>query len=288
VQMKIFDSHLHLFSKTIIENVAAKPEMCAQLHLQTLGATDHRDGEGLEGSMRAAGVAAGLALPTAGAANVAKVNSLFIEKAAERDFLYTAGTLHPEYPENGVEMEKLKSHGVRAIKLCSFSQGFVLDGPPALTMFEQIQTFNRICDHRFFVVLDTLHSAPRYFGADPAYTTTPEKLVALARKFPDIPFIGAHMGSLDAPFEEIHTHLMTCHNLYLDTSNAGHTLTADQFVSLLDRFGPKRILFGTDWPWFLHPDEVAMIDHLADKAGFSLKDKAALFYDNIAELLGLR
>ena len=33
--MKIFDSHLHLFSGTIIENVAAKEEMCAQLHLHT-------------------------------------------------------------------------------------------------------------------------------------------------------------------------------------------------------------------------------------------------------------
>ena len=33
--MKIFDSHLHLFSKMIIENVAVKEEMCAQLHLRT-------------------------------------------------------------------------------------------------------------------------------------------------------------------------------------------------------------------------------------------------------------
>ena len=153
--------------------------------------------------MKAAGVAAGLALPTAGAAGVAKVNSQFIEKAAEQDFLLTAGTLHPDYPDNREELEKLKSHGVRAIKLCSFSQGFALDGPPALTMFEQIQTFNRTCDHRFFVVLDTLYTAPLFFGADPTYTTTPEKLVALAQKFPDIPFIGAHMGSLDAPFDEI-------------------------------------------------------------------------------------
>ena len=137
--------------------------------------------------MKAAGVQAGLALPTAGAANVGKVNSQFIEKAAERDFLYTAGTLHPDYPYNLVELEKLKSHGVRAIKLCSFSQGFALDGPPALTMFDQIQTFNRHMRHRFFVVLDTLYTAQHYFGADPAHTTTPAKLVLLAQKFPGHP-----------------------------------------------------------------------------------------------------
>ena len=285
--MRIFDSHLHLFSKMIIENVAAKVEMCDQLHLRTGGAAFRRDLEGMEDSMKAAGVAGGLALPTAGAANVAKVNSQFIEKASKRDFLYTAGTLHPDYPGNRAELEKLKSHGIRAIKLCSFSQGFALDGPPALALFDQIQTFNRTRNHRFFVVLDTLYTAPRYFGADPAYATTPAKLVALARKFPHIPFIGAHMGSLDAPFEEIGSGLIPCDNLYLDTSNAAHTLTQEQFVTLLNRFGPERILFGTDWPWFLHQDEVPRIDYLADKAGFGKEDKAALFYDNAAELLGL-
>ena len=285
--MKIFDSHLHLFSRTIIENVATKEEMCTQLHLHTRGAVDRQDVEGLEESMKAAGVAAGLALPTASAATVGKINSQFIQKASERDFLHTAGTLHPDYPDNLVELEKLKSHGVRAIKLCSFSQGFALDGPPSLTMFEQIQTFNRTCGHRFFVVLDTLYSAHQYFGADRAHTTTPEKLVSLAQNFPDIPFIGAHMGSLDAPFREIQSHLIPCDNLYLDTSNAAHTLTEEQFIILLDRFGPRRILFGTDWPWFLHPDEVARIDHIADKAGFRKEDKAALFYDNIADLLNL-
>ncbi len=285
--MKIFDSHLHLFGKLIIENVAAKEEMCLQLHLNTRGAEGRRDAEGLEDSMNAAGVAAGLALPTAGSATVARVNSQFLEKVAERDFLYTAGTLHPDYPDNRGELKRLKSHGVWAIKLCSFSQGFVLDGPRALVMFDQIQTFNRTSDHRFFVVLDTLYTAPRYFGADPAYTTTPKKLVALAQNFPDIPFIGAHMGSLDAPFEEIESCLLPCGNLYLDTSNAAHTLTEEQFITLLKRFGPKRILFGTDWPWFLHPDEVPRIDYLADKAGFGKEEKAAMFYDNAAELLQL-
>ena len=285
--MKIFDSHLHLFSKLIIENVAAKKEMCTQLHLQTTGAEKRRDVEGLEKSMKAAGVTAGLALPTASAATVARVNSQFIEKAAERDFLYTAGTLHPDYADNQGELRRLKSNGVRAIKLCSFSQGFALDGPSALNMFEQIQAFNRTDDYQFFVILDTLHSAPGYFGADPAHITTPEKLVMLAKKFPDIPFVGAHMGSLDAPAEDIESHLMPRGNLYLDTSNAAYTLTKAQFITLLKRFGPERILFGTDWPWFLHSDEVPLIDYLADRAGFGKEDKAALFHDNAAELLNL-
>ncbi len=236
--------------------------------------------------MKEAGVEAGLALPTASAANVSKVNAYFMEKTAEKDFLYTAGTLHPEYSGNCGELEKLKRHGVRGIKLCSFSQGFAIDGPLAMILFDQIQAFNQEPFHRFFVVLDTLYTAPRYFGADPAHVTTPEKLAALARRFPGINFVGAHMGSLDAPFEEIQSHLIPCENLYLDTSNAAHTLTEELFIMLLKRFGPKHILFGTDWPWFLHANEIPLIDQLADKAGFSEKEKEALFYDNIVGLLG--
>lgn len=216
-----------------------------------------------------------------------RVNSLFIEKTKSIDSLFTAGTLHPDYPENGAELATLKSQGVRAIKLCSFSQGFVPDGPSALAMFDRIQDVNRNGMHTFFVVLDTLYTARQFFGTDPIYTTTPEKIVALARQFPDVNFVGAHMGGLDAPVEELESHLVPLDNLYLDTSNAVHTLTSDQFVRILKRFGPEHVLFGTDWPWFFHSNEVDLIDRLADQAGFDRGEKSALFYGNIAKLLGL-
>ncbi len=33
----------------------------------------------------------------------------------------------------------------------------------------------------------------------------------------------------------------------------------EQFIALLKRFGPERILFGTNWPWFEHEPEIARI-----------------------------
>jgi predicted TIM-barrel fold metal-dependent hydrolase len=285
--MMVFDSHLHLFNAKIIENVSRRKGLADLLDLETAGARLRLEIAPLAASMKAAGVAAGLILPTAAAAEVKRVNSFFIEKRESHDFLHTAGTLHPDFPHNRQEIDRLCLQGVRGIKLCSFSQGFVLDGPPALALFDLIDLHNRSGANRLFVVLDTFYHAHHYFGSHEAHTTKPAQIAALARRYPQTVFIGAHMGGLTAPFEQLWSELSPCDNLLLDTSNAAHTLSQEQFVALLKRFGSDHIVFGTDWPWFVHGAEIARIKELTGAAGFSAKQTAAVFYDNMAQLLAL-
>jgi predicted TIM-barrel fold metal-dependent hydrolase len=95
------------------------------------------------------------------------------------------------------------------------------------------------------------------------------------------------MGGLDAPYDELRRHLGARPNLYLDTSNAAHTLSNASFCDLVAQHGPDHILFGTDWPWFSHEQEIALIDSLLDHAGFSEEEKAMVFGTNICRLLGL-
>jgi len=73
-------------------------------------------------------------------------------------------------------------------------------------------------------------------------------------------------------------------NLYLDTSNAAHTLSTDQFIELLQRHGSDHILFGTDWPWFDHASEIPLIESLLEKAGFDWHQRAAVFRTNAEKL----
>jgi predicted TIM-barrel fold metal-dependent hydrolase len=287
-KMKIFDSHVHLFNRKVIENVSRRRGLVERLKLQTRDAADRMDIESLDRSLEATRVAGGLVLPTAGPADVARINNLFYEKISAHPFLKTAGTLHPDDPNAGQEIGKLCRNGARAVKLCSFSQGFVLDGPPALKLFDLIQHHNEECPLPFFIVLDTLYRADHWFGSHPSYNTTPEKIRTLVQRYPAINFVAAHMGGLSAPFEEIRTHLIPCANLYLDTSNAAHTLAEEEFVELLERFGPGHIIFGTDWPWFIHQTEIASIQRLTTQAGFGPEEKQAVFYENIANLLGLQ
>jgi predicted TIM-barrel fold metal-dependent hydrolase len=283
----IFDSHLHLFNEKIIDNVSNRKELVALLNLQTDGACERLGIGPLAASVKKSGVAAGLALPTAAADDVERTNTLFMEKALEVDFLHTTGTLHPDFARNAEEIDRLHRHGVKGIKLCSFSQGFVLDGPPALALFDRVEQHNRLGLGSLFVVLDTFYHAHRHFGTREAFTTTPSQIAFLARRYPHTVFIGAHMGGLAAPFDLLWQELPPFDNLFLDTSNAAHTLTQAQFVAMLKRFGPDHILFGTDWPWFTHETEIPMIEALLAAAGFNRRQKTCVMHDNMAGLLAL-
>jgi hypothetical protein len=159
--------------------------------------------------------------------------------------------------------------------------------PATMAMFAQIEAFNRNHTHHFFVVLDTFYKAAAYFGTDPRFTTDPAYIRRLVQTFPGITFVGAHMGGLTAPFEDIIRYLPAADNLYLDTSNAAHTLNETEFTRLLRIHGPDRILFGTDWPWFDPGEEIMLIKGLLDRAGYNVNDKAKVFGGNIAELMAI-
>jgi predicted TIM-barrel fold metal-dependent hydrolase len=286
--MKVFDSHVHIFNPKIIENVIRRADLTRDLRLQVADVEDRLHPEALLEQMKGAGVCGALMLPTSDARKLAEVNRSFIDTASRfRGWLYTAGTLHPDYESIESELSFLNLNSVHVIKLSSFSQKFSLRGSRTLEMFDRIESFNRTAGIPFSVLLDTLAVADRSFGSDPSHTTTPEALMGLVRRFPGIRFIGAHMGGLGAPFEISDRHLEPEPNFYLDTSNAAHTLTKDQFLVLLRRFGPRRILFGTDWPWFEHGTEVKLIDAHLNSAGFTPEDREAVFSGNIMDILGI-
>lgn len=283
----IIDSHTHIFSSKIVTGVSSKSAMVNKLNLHASFAAKRTNIPALKDDCLSSGIAACLILPTADAASVNKINTSFIGLAAASDFLFTAGTLHPLYGSNKEELVRLQEHGVRAIKLCSFSQGFPLSAPETLDLFKVIDSVNLSGNRRVSVILDTFYLAHEYFGTPGLHTTTPMLLGDIVKRYPDIDFVAAHMGGLAAPPEEIFRHLTPSKNLYLDTSNAAHTLSETDFLRLLEIHGPEHIIFGTDWPWFDHKEELSIIGRLLDLAGYNKEEKEKVFYGNIAGLLGI-
>lgn len=283
----IIDAHAHIFTSLIVENVAKKKEMAKKLCLETEEALKRIGVETLENSMKAANVEACLVLPTANAENVKKVNTTFFEIAANSKMIRTAGTLHPDYSGNKEELNRFKKLGIKAIKMCSFSQGFVLNGKKAIDLFDMIKNENRTNNCEYFIILDTFYNADIFFGTENKYNTTPKLFGEIIKSYPEIKFVGAHMAGLDAPFDKISKHLLPRDNFFLDTSNADHTLSEDEFVYLLKTHGPEHIFFGTDWPWFGYKLEIDIVAKRLDKAGFTPEQKKDVFKNNIAKLLGI-
>jgi uncharacterized protein len=283
----IIDAHAHIFNPGVIENVAQKTGMAGCLHLEVADARTRTGVDTLEASMKTAGVDACLLLPTSGPEKIHQTNSAFINTAAGSSRLYTAGTLHPDSLKNRDELGRFKPLGIRAIKMCSFSQGFPLDGERTVALFDLIREENLHNGGSLFVILDTFYNADKFFGTPAGHNTTPALLGELVRGYPGINFIGAHMGGLDAPIKEIHERLCPQDNLFLDTSNAAHTLERSDFIGLLKDHGPEHIMFGTDWPWFGYTAEINLIEGLCNETGYSAEQKAAVFGKNIAGLLGI-
>ena len=285
--MQVFDSHVHIFNPRIIENVIHRGDLIQKLSLKIENIENRLTPFSLIEQMQEADVIGALMLPTSDVDKLAEVNRSFIKTASRFPRLYAAGTLHPDYEDIEPEMLYLSRNSAHVIKLCSFSQKFSLSDPKTIEMFDQIQSFNDTAEVSFSVVLDTLTLAEQYFGTNPAHTTTPEALMKLVRRFPGIKFIGAHMGGLGAPYEVLSRCLEPEPNLYLDTSNAAYTLTKDQFIKMLHRHGSGHTLFGTDWPWFTHKNEIELLDGYMEAAGFTMSGKQSVFSKNIMNIIGI-
>lgn len=283
----IIDCHAHIYSQAIIDNVLSIEGLTGLLQLDKRAVANRNDKTTLKRDAAEAGVQACLLLPVAPKNGVSETNDQFLDMIEGEADLFTAGAIHPSTPKLDEELEKLGAHGVRALKLSSFTQKFDLDSEENRRLFNKIKTLNIQKNRHFFVILDTFYQANLFFNATKEWVTTPEKLGRLVAQFPEIDFVAAHMGGLAAPFHEIERYLAPGSNLYLDTSNAAHILSRKEFIRLMNIHGPDRILFGTDWPWFGHKDEVAFIQGLLKEAGYTRQEQSKIFSGNIARLLNL-
>jgi len=283
----IFDGHTHLFHPKVISNVKKRKNMVGKLRLKTNGAEDRVGLAPLKDALRENGISGCFILPTALAKEVSDINESFYRTVETSELLYTAGTLHPGFAGNRVELDKFKKRGIKGIKLCSFSQRFALNNHETFDLFDLIREFNIGKNSEFFVILDTLYCADKFFGSHPEHNTTPQLLGELVKSFSEINFIAAHMGGLAAPFKEICTNLVPMDNLFLDTSNAAHVLEEKEFIYLLKAHGPEHIIFGTDWPWFPHAPEIKLQNRMLEKAGYSKKDIDIVLSENMTSLLGI-
>jgi uncharacterized protein len=283
----IIDCHAHIYSRTIMDNVLRIEGLADLLHLDKGAVANRTNKADLRREATEGGVQACLLLPVASVSGVSETNDQFLKMVEGETDFYTAGAIHPSAPNLDEELEKLGNLGIRALKLSSFTQKFDLDSEENCRLFKKIKDHNAQGNRQFFVILDTFYQADRFFNASKTFVTTPEKLGRLAAKFPEVDFVAAHMGGLAAPFSEIEKHLTPRSNLYLDTSNAAHMFSRKEFIQLMTIHGPDRILFGTDWPWFGHKDEVAFIQGLLKESGFTQQEQSKIFSGNIARLLSL-
>jgi predicted TIM-barrel fold metal-dependent hydrolase len=111
----------------------------------------------------------------------------------------------------------------------------------------------------------------------------------LAEDNPEMNFLASHMAK--PYFEDLAETVKRNHNIYTDVSGlVSSKYDQDQVPAMVEevkRFlggcGPKRLMFGTDFPVQTHEDTVYFIEEAMK--GFSDKDKQDVYYNNARRFL---
>lgn len=283
----MIDAHCHIFTTKIVKNMQSRPDLLDRLHLNVWDAEERLEPKDLQESAENNNVASCLLLPSTGPKKIRDENDRFIGLTKIFPRLRTLATLHPMMSDSAAEIVRMLDAGITGFKFSSFSQRFDVSSPQMEILLTEMERAAQERSMKIAAVFDTFVQAQTYLGADSNHLTTPLRLSQLVERHPAINFVGAHMGGLLADFDELRRDLPPATNLYLDTSNAAHTLEEEQFVELLRIHGSSRILFGTDWPWFLHRHESAFVERLLKKAGYDESECSAVFEGNARKVYAL-
>lgn len=258
----IIDGHTHVY-----------PDRVAKKAIGGSPADLKRFGDGTVGSltqvMAAAGVDRSVCLGVANTPDRVD-NANRFAGSLHPDRFIGFGSVHPGLsPEQNVA--SLREHGLRGAKVHPMFQDLRLDDPALLATFDAMSGE--------FAVIIHVGAA----GADPGERCTPAMLADIVRQFPRLDVIACHFGGYRR-FEEA-AEIVVGLPVHLDTSwpPSLATLAPERVRSVVQKHGPERVVFASDWPMADPGAEIEAIRAL----GLSDDDTEALLGGNLARLLGL-
>ena len=261
----LIDFHTHCFPDKI-----AIPAL-EKLSFVSGGLKPHTNGtvEGLTDIMNKQGVDKAVVLNIAtNATQQSKVND-FAASINKGDII-SFGSVFPDSSDCLYELERIKSLGLKGVKLHPDYQGFNVDDEKMKPIYKKIAELELI----------TVFHAGFDYGFAPPYGATPEKLERALRWF-DSPVIAAHWGGIDCGQEVLNR--LCGKDIYFDTSFGYGNMPKYYAQKILDSHTPDKIIFGTDSPWHTAEMELTLLKTL----DISQQDFEKIAFKNALKLLDL-
>ncbi len=243
------DFHTHTF-----------PEKIAASTLEKLSAASHTQPftngtcQGLLNSMERAGVDLSVVLPVATAPRqVEHINDSAARINAGTPGLHSFGCMHPDYEGWRAELARIKDLGLKGVKLHPVYQGVNFDDPRIL----------RILDRAGELGLIVVTHAGLDVGFPGVERCSPQMVRRALAQVGPVRLVLAHMGGWRC-WDQV-LELLPELPVYIDTAfSVGKMvplkdgyygpedlplLDGPGFRRLVEAFGAKRVLFGSDSPW---------------------------------------
>ena len=258
--MRIADVHAHIFPDKLAEKVITNLGDFYDTpitHVPFLSI--------LQKEEAAAGISAFVACSSATSSiQVPHLNEFISDCGARTPNMIPFGSLYPTMEGWEAELERMPELGIRGIKIHPDFQRVDIDEPKAIPMYKAIAKAGipvlfHMGDHR------TDFSAP-------------ERLSNLIRQVPDLTVIAAHFGGWHV-WDRAYAQILP-ENVFYDTSSSLMFLGKEKAQDLLEKMGPERFMFGTDFPMWSPVKEIARFMEL--DLDETTRDR--IFYGNFEKL----
>lgn len=233
----VIDFHTHAFP----EKIAART--IEALIANTARITDYpmkncTDGtaRGLLETEHRAGIDLAVVLPIATNPKQTETINRVAKETNEADCgLYSFCSVHPADPDAIMWVDRLAADGFKGIKLHPEFQDFYADEPIGL--------YRRAAEYGMAVILHT----GRDIGYPPPVKTTPDSLLRIIDRAPDLKLVAAHLGGW-MMWDEVAVKLVGS-PIYFDTAFLSDFIDKSLAADIIKAHGTDKILFGSDAPW---------------------------------------
>lgn len=261
--MKIIDAHSHIYPTKIAEKatVAIGDFYDIPMHIKA-GTADYLLEEG-----KAAGISNFVVHSCATKSSQVRSINVFIKEEIDlhNEFIGFM-TLHQDMSEEEMynEVSWAVKNGFKGVKLHPDFQKFYIDDA-------NVEKIYRAVGDRLPILFHTGDNRFEY--------SKPFRLAAMAKKYKNVNFIGAHFGGYRC-WDELDVY-NGLDNVYFDTSSSLAFISVEKATSLIKHFGAERFFFGTDYPMWTAKEEIERFLHLPLKDS----EREIIFSENLEKLL---
>ncbi|MDR0459207.1 MAG: amidohydrolase family protein [Coriobacteriales bacterium] len=162
---------------------------------------------------------------------VTSINNFIASQAEQNPTMIGFATIHPDFDDIESEVDRAISLGLKGFKIHPDSQQVNADDPRLMRFYEVIAGRLPLIIHAGDYRYDYSH---------------PRRIREILHAFPNLAVNAAHFGGWSV--YDLAVEYLENENCYMDVSSAQQWLGVRRVRELIEIYGAKRILFGSDYP----------------------------------------
>jgi len=241
-----FDFHAHVFTEDVAEKLIGK--------MEEIYGVKRRYNAVVEDVLKSAahgGIDRVVLLSIANRPEHVRFNDWYAELGKTYETLIPFGSIHIENDPS--ELDRFPELGLKGFKIQPNAQRFY---PDDRRMFP---IYKRAAELGLIVVF---HAGDEEGGVKGEFSQ-PKQYLDVIKSFPDLTIVLAHFGGYRT-WDAVEQ-LFGFENVYFDTAYLPTRIDDELFVTLAEKIGYDRIVFGTDFPFRDHKTEREYVERLFGK-----------------------